>query len=233
MKRYLLFLFLIIPLFLSKAAKANVTTDQNAVIAGELAYKNQKLYLVANLINFNISYDKASDSAFIDSNGHFILKGMYSPNSNYSLYISDKVIFSNIFCKRGDSLVILQTSVDNYPEIVYDKGGAIRFYNDLFTKFQLDETYRTYFKEGKWQESYAILDKRAESQAELLNVVTSLLSDYPALKREAEDIVRYGASSSKLELLSYFYFDENDSVVIHDKHCLDFRIHRRVTTKRC
>lgn len=222
MKRSLLSLFLFIPLFLTVSANANIIANQSAVITGELGYKDQKVYLVADLISFSSSYDKATDSAAIDSNGHFILKGVYSPNYNYTLYIGDRVILTDIFCKPGDSIVIFQTSIEKYPKVAFDKGGAISFYNDLFTKFQLDETYKTYFKEGRWQESYAILDKRSETQAGLLNIVSSLLADYPALKREAEDIIRYQASTYKLQLLSYFYFDDNDNILIKDKHCLDF-----------
>ncbi len=202
--------------------KVSAVNTSPTIITGNVPEKNQKIYLLRDPISFLISNDKATDSVIIDEVGHFIINSYCSSDSKYILRIGDRYLNLTIFCKDGDSIVIEQMNSDSEPKIIFDKGGATKFYNSFLTRFSLNQEYWTNFQKRNWQECYAILDNREQMQNNFLTMNTNLLSTYPALKRNLEDVVRYQASYEKLTLLNYHYYDGKDSILIHDKQATNF-----------
>ena len=222
MKAALLSFLLLSVITVYTPERASATDANRAVISGTLPEKQGKVYLLQDPLDIVDSGDIPVDSAVIDTSGFFSMKAKCSADSKYSLRTGERGILSDIFCKGGDSLVIQQKEVESQPNIVFDKGGATKLYIDFFMVNSFELTYFTKMQEKKWLECYAMLDKRTQSQASFLMMNTFLVSAYPALSRELEDAVRYGAISNKLDVLSYCYYDDNDSVLIQDKRATDF-----------
>ncbi len=217
---HLTFLLILISICTPKAAIA--TQPSHTIIRGTVPEKNTKIYLLQNPVNFIDSEEKAFDSAKVDARGQFIFRTKCSPASVYTMRIGARHLFIKLYCKIGDTIIIRQDSVGRFPDIVHDKGGATKFYYFFDTKFRIQQDFYSIAQEGKWQECFKILDDRTQAQASYLMMNTYLLTDYPALKHELDDVILFEASSDKLNLLMYLYYDDNDSVLIQDKHCLDF-----------
>ncbi len=224
MKHALLYLLSCLPIFciVCTPEKATATHPSRAVIHGTVPEKNQMIYWMKDPVNRTDDGEKPADSAMIDANGTFNLRVEASANSFYYLRIGSRHIGIPFYCKGGDSIMIRQKSTDTTPEVLSDNGGATRFSKFFFTKFQLGANFFDKIQTGDWKECFKILDEQTQSQSTFLMMNTYLLNNYPALKREMEDVVRYSGSSHKLNLLMYLYYDDNDSVRINDTHCADF-----------
>jgi len=202
--------------------KLSATHPTQATISGILPYKNQTLYLFRNSLNLRELKEVPIDSVSIDSLGYFSMKTQCSADSRYILLAGEKNIYLTIFSKPNDSLVIRQAHEDSLPEVVFDKGGATKFFAYFNKKYPMPPEYFIKIQEGKLLECLAVIDKLKQERSVFLMMNTYLLNAYPGLKKDMDDIIKYQANSDKMNTLSYLYYDDNDSVVVSDTHCTDF-----------
>ncbi len=224
MKQALLYLLICLPIFyiVCTPEKATATHPSRAVIHGTVPEKNQMIYWMKDPVNRMDDGEKPADSAMIDANGTFYLRVDASANSFYFLRIGSRHVGIPIYCKAGDSIMIRQISTDTTPEVLSDNGGATKFSRYFSTKFQLGSNFFDKIQTGDWKECIKLIDEQTQSKSTFLMMNTYLLSTYPALKRELEDEVQYSGYMKKFDLLSYFYYDDNDSVAIHDTMSINF-----------
>lgn len=216
-----LFLLLIMLPVASAQPYSSKGFEGRALIRGTIPYADQMVYCTGFAIDDFVA--DISDSAKTDRDGNFVLSPLCTSEKVYSLYLSNKKhIMSNIFLAINDTLIIRQASVDSTTEIISDKGRGTSFLKHFYKTYPVPQDFFTKVKEKKWKDCFTILDALTRRRAAALMMNTSLLNKYPALKRELDDIVRFSACSDKLNLLMYLYYDDKDSVEIHDKHCLNF-----------
>ncbi|MBS1538208.1 MAG: TlpA family protein disulfide reductase [Bacteroidetes bacterium] len=224
MKNILLQLAIFFPIIFTMCTpvKGVATNPNHAVIKGTVPEKNQMMYIYQNPLNLN-GYDEiAFDSAIIDSTGKYSLNVDCSPNSNYSIRMKARFVMSNIYCKNGDTIVLNQSDLESNPEVVYDKGGATKFFANFYKRYPMPPEYFTKMQEGKLLECLAVIDKLKQERSTFLMMNTYILNTYPRLKREMDAILKYEASRDKMNTLMYLYYDENDSITVSDTHCTDF-----------